>query len=166
MKVVNSLKSLKKRDRNCRVVRRKGRVYVINKKNPRYKVRHPFTRLNRTKPPLPGGFFLARKLTRARDFQFCYRTSVFPAQKRCFFMFVGGYGDRPRHGQHAGLCQGSRDRPERAVGRRHADRQGQEAGSRRRRTRPSMMLGRTPGNIQAIRPCATASSPTSKSPRK
>jgi rod shape-determining protein MreB len=29
-----------------------------------------------------------------------------------------------------------------------------------------MMLGRTPGNIQAIRPCATASSPTSKSPRR
>ena len=39
MKVVNSLKSLKKRDRNCRVVRRKGRVYVINKKNPRMKAR-------------------------------------------------------------------------------------------------------------------------------
>ena len=32
MKVVNSLKTLKTRDRNCRVVRRKGRVYVINKK--------------------------------------------------------------------------------------------------------------------------------------
>ncbi|MDP9127289.1 MAG: type B 50S ribosomal protein L36 [Pseudomonadota bacterium] len=39
MKVTNSLKSLKKRDVNCRVVRRKGRVYVINKKNPRYKAR-------------------------------------------------------------------------------------------------------------------------------
>ena len=39
MKVVNSLKTLKTRDRNCRVIRRKGRVYVINKKNPRYKVR-------------------------------------------------------------------------------------------------------------------------------
>jgi large subunit ribosomal protein L36 len=39
MKVVNSLKSLKKRDKNCRVVRRKGRVYVINKVNPRYKAR-------------------------------------------------------------------------------------------------------------------------------
>jgi large subunit ribosomal protein L36 len=33
MKVVNSLKTLKTRDRNCRVVRRKGRVYVINKQN-------------------------------------------------------------------------------------------------------------------------------------
>ena len=39
MKIANSLKSLKKRDKNCRVVRRKGRVYVINKKNPRYKAR-------------------------------------------------------------------------------------------------------------------------------
>jgi large subunit ribosomal protein L36 len=39
MKVVNSLKSAKTRDKNCRVVRRKGRVYVINKSNPRFKAR-------------------------------------------------------------------------------------------------------------------------------
>jgi large subunit ribosomal protein L36 len=39
MKIVNSLKSLKKRDKSCRIVRRKGRVYVINKVNPRYKAR-------------------------------------------------------------------------------------------------------------------------------
>jgi len=39
MKIVNSLKTLKKRDKNCRIVRRKGRVYVINKINPRYKAR-------------------------------------------------------------------------------------------------------------------------------
>ena len=39
MKVVNSLKTLKKRHRDCRVVRRKGRVYVINKTNRRYKAR-------------------------------------------------------------------------------------------------------------------------------
>lgn len=39
MKVVNSLKSLKKRDRNCRVIRRRGRVYIINKTNKRYKAR-------------------------------------------------------------------------------------------------------------------------------
>jgi large subunit ribosomal protein L36 len=39
MKIVNSLKSAKKRDKNCRVVRRKGRLYVINKTNPRYKAR-------------------------------------------------------------------------------------------------------------------------------
>ena len=39
MKIRNSLRSLKKRDKDCRVIRRKGRVYVINKKNPRFKAR-------------------------------------------------------------------------------------------------------------------------------
>ncbi|MEX0809835.1 MAG: type B 50S ribosomal protein L36 [Dongiaceae bacterium] len=39
MKVRNSLKSAKTRDKDCVVVRRKGRVYVINKKNPRFKTR-------------------------------------------------------------------------------------------------------------------------------
>ncbi|MBC7136711.1 MAG: type B 50S ribosomal protein L36 [Alphaproteobacteria bacterium] len=39
MKIVNSLKSVKQRDKNCRIVRRRGRLYVINKKNPRYKAR-------------------------------------------------------------------------------------------------------------------------------
>jgi large subunit ribosomal protein L36 len=39
MKVVNSLKSIKKRHKDSRVVRRKGRVYVINKTNPRFKAR-------------------------------------------------------------------------------------------------------------------------------
>jgi len=39
MKVVNSLKTVKNRDKNCRVIRRKGRVYVINKRNPRFKAR-------------------------------------------------------------------------------------------------------------------------------
>ena len=39
MKVRNSLKSLKARDKNCKLVRRKGKVYVINKKNPKFKQR-------------------------------------------------------------------------------------------------------------------------------
>jgi len=39
MKIVNSLKSAKKRDKNCRVIKRRGRLYVINKKNPRMKAR-------------------------------------------------------------------------------------------------------------------------------
>jgi large subunit ribosomal protein L36 len=39
MKVLSSLKSAKKRDKNCRVVRREGRIYVINKQNPRMKAR-------------------------------------------------------------------------------------------------------------------------------
>jgi large subunit ribosomal protein L36 len=39
MKIANSLKTLKKRDKNCKIVRRKGRTYVINKTNPRFKAR-------------------------------------------------------------------------------------------------------------------------------
>ncbi|MCR9072141.1 MAG: type B 50S ribosomal protein L36 [Thalassobaculaceae bacterium] len=39
MRVANSLKTLKKRHKACRVIRRKGRVYVINKSNPRFKAR-------------------------------------------------------------------------------------------------------------------------------
>lgn len=39
MKVLSSLKSAKTRDKNCQLVRRKGRIFVINKVNPRFKVR-------------------------------------------------------------------------------------------------------------------------------
>lgn len=39
MKIYNSLKSAKTRDKNCKVVRRKGRLFVINKLNPRFKAR-------------------------------------------------------------------------------------------------------------------------------
>lgn len=39
MRVINSLKSAKLREKGCRTVRRKGRVYVINKRNPRFKAR-------------------------------------------------------------------------------------------------------------------------------
>ncbi|MEL7488831.1 MAG: type B 50S ribosomal protein L36 [Pseudomonadota bacterium] len=39
MKVKSSLKSLKNRHKDCRVVRRKGRVYVINKTQRRFKAR-------------------------------------------------------------------------------------------------------------------------------
>jgi large subunit ribosomal protein L36 len=39
MKVKSSLKTLKTRHRACRVVRRKGRVYIINKVDPRYKAK-------------------------------------------------------------------------------------------------------------------------------
>ena len=39
MKVRSSLKSLKTRHRDCKLVRRKGRVYIINKTNPRFKAR-------------------------------------------------------------------------------------------------------------------------------
>jgi large subunit ribosomal protein L36 len=39
MKILSSLKSAKGRDKHCRMVRRKGRIYVINKMNPRFKAR-------------------------------------------------------------------------------------------------------------------------------
>jgi large subunit ribosomal protein L36 len=31
--------SIKKRSVDCKIVRRKGRLYIINKKNPKYKMR-------------------------------------------------------------------------------------------------------------------------------
>ena len=39
MRVASSLKTLKARDADCVIVRRRGRLYVINKKKPRYKAR-------------------------------------------------------------------------------------------------------------------------------
>jgi len=39
MKIRNSLKTARTRDKNCIVVRRRGRTYVLNKKNPRLKAR-------------------------------------------------------------------------------------------------------------------------------
>ena len=39
MKVLSSLKSAKARHRDCKVVRRRGKVFVICKSNPRFKAR-------------------------------------------------------------------------------------------------------------------------------
>lgn len=39
MKVVSSLKSLKKRDKDCQVVKRKDKILVINKKVKRFKAK-------------------------------------------------------------------------------------------------------------------------------
>lgn len=39
MKVRSSLKNLKTRDRNNKLVKRKGKLYIINKLNPRMKAR-------------------------------------------------------------------------------------------------------------------------------
>ncbi|MDR3155597.1 MAG: type B 50S ribosomal protein L36 [Holosporaceae bacterium] len=39
MKVVNSLKTIRSRHKSCRLVKRKGRIYVINKVNPKFKAR-------------------------------------------------------------------------------------------------------------------------------
>ena len=35
----SSIKSLKNRHRDCQVVKRRGRIYVINKTDPRFKAR-------------------------------------------------------------------------------------------------------------------------------
>ena len=42
--------SLKKRSADCKIVRRKGRLYVINKKNPKFKMRqgYPNSAINKT----------------------------------------------------------------------------------------------------------------------
>lgn len=39
MKVVSSLKSAKKRSKDCQVVRRRGKTFVICKSNPRFKAK-------------------------------------------------------------------------------------------------------------------------------
>jgi large subunit ribosomal protein L36 len=39
MKVLSSLKSAKSRHRDCKVVRRRGKLFVICKSNPRFKAR-------------------------------------------------------------------------------------------------------------------------------
>ncbi|WP_347938846.1 type B 50S ribosomal protein L36 [Rickettsia oklahomensis] len=39
MKVVSSLKSLKTRDKDCQIIKRKGKIFVINKKNKRFKAK-------------------------------------------------------------------------------------------------------------------------------
>ncbi|XOY30102.1 type B 50S ribosomal protein L36 [Proteus cibi] len=40
MQVLSSLKSAKQRHPDCKVVRRRGRLYVICKSNPRFKAVH------------------------------------------------------------------------------------------------------------------------------
>lgn len=39
MKVVTSLKSAKRRHQDCQIVRRRGKVFVICKSNPKFKAR-------------------------------------------------------------------------------------------------------------------------------
>jgi len=39
VKIRNSLKTARRRHKDCQIIRRKGRLYIINKTNPRFKVR-------------------------------------------------------------------------------------------------------------------------------
>ena len=68
MKVVSSLKSHKKRDLNSKLVRRRGRVYIINKKNKGYRNKGPryFEKLGHFKKKLKNFFIKEskRKLSR------------------------------------------------------------------------------------------------------
>nr|BBK20564.1 ribosomal protein L36 [Cryptomonas sp. SAG 977-2f] len=47
MKVVSSIGSLKNRSKDCRVVRRRGRLYVVSKTDPRLKVRQGGAKMKR-----------------------------------------------------------------------------------------------------------------------
>ena len=47
MKVVSSIGSLKHRHKKCQVVRRRGRLYVICKDEPRFKVRQGGAKIKR-----------------------------------------------------------------------------------------------------------------------
>jgi len=49
MKVVSSIGSLKHRHPDCQVVRRRGRIYVICKSNPKFKVRQGNAKSKRTR---------------------------------------------------------------------------------------------------------------------
>ena len=50
MKVYSSLKSKKARVRGCKLVRRKGRLYVINKREPKYKARQGLSLIHISEP--------------------------------------------------------------------------------------------------------------------
>ena len=43
MKILSSLKSAKTRHKDCQIVRRRGKVYVICKSNPKFKARQGAT---------------------------------------------------------------------------------------------------------------------------
>ena len=76
MKVRNSLKSLRGRHRDNRIVRRRGRVYVINKTRPRFKARQELTLLL-SSPDLGGsGAGFLRLLCRALQ---CRAAALFHA---------------------------------------------------------------------------------------
>ena len=49
MKVVSSIGALKYRHPDCQVVRRRGRIYVICKSNPKFKVRQGGAKTKKTR---------------------------------------------------------------------------------------------------------------------
>ena len=71
MKVLASLKSAKKRDKDCRLIRRKGKLIVINKKNPRLKARQGQQLNTENKEKIEAAVFrrLLNHLQENRDLQ-------------------------------------------------------------------------------------------------
>lgn len=62
MQVLNSLRSAKQRHPDCQIVKRKGRLYVICKSNPRFKAvqgRKKKTLNARLSPAFQGAFLFA-----------------------------------------------------------------------------------------------------------
>jgi large subunit ribosomal protein L36 len=47
MKVVSAIGNLKNRSKDCQVVKRRGRVYLICKSNPKFKVRQGRAKMKR-----------------------------------------------------------------------------------------------------------------------
>lgn len=47
MKVVSSIGKLKTRSKDCQIVKRRGRIYVICKTDPKFKVRQGRAKMNR-----------------------------------------------------------------------------------------------------------------------
>ena len=47
MKIVSSIGNLKKRSKNCQIVKRRGRIYLICKSEPRFKVRQGRAKIKR-----------------------------------------------------------------------------------------------------------------------
>ena len=82
MKIKNSLKSLATRHRDNRMVRRRGRIYIINKKNPRFKARRA-ERAGRFlisgRRPLPAGAAFGVEKHRARAVLFSLVASLHAA---------------------------------------------------------------------------------------
>lgn len=91
MKVLSSLKEAKNRHRDCQIVKRRGRIYVICKSNPRFKARQGGAKTRtkaepRSAPGIrPGSTLPAQCLTgcflgalACRMFAGCFRHGGFP----------------------------------------------------------------------------------------
>ena len=56
MKIASSLKSLRKRDLNSKIVKRRGKIYVINKKNQLSLMKTIYISIRKHYKALPGNY--------------------------------------------------------------------------------------------------------------